>query len=79
MVKGLPSCSCGYYNEEETCGIDPNKIEAAITPKTIAIMPVHCYGNPVNNVTLFDDSLRKFLSLIDSKLMIEEIEVKNFK
>lgn len=28
------------------CGIDPNKIEAAITPKTTAIMPVHCYGKP---------------------------------
>lgn len=33
--------------EEDTCGIDPNKIEAAITPKTTAIMPVHCYGQPV--------------------------------
>ena len=33
--------------EEETCGIDPNKIEAAITPKTTAIMPVPCYGKPV--------------------------------
>lgn len=32
--------------EEETCGIDPNKIEAAITPNTVAIMPVHCYGKP---------------------------------
>ena len=34
--------------EEETCGIDPDKIEAAITPRTTAIMPVHCYGHPVN-------------------------------
>lgn len=34
--------------EEETCGIDPDKIEAAITPKTTAIMPVHCYGKPCN-------------------------------
>ena len=33
--------------EEDTCGIDPDKIEAAITPKTTAIMPVHCYGTPV--------------------------------
>lgn len=32
--------------EEKTCGIDPDKIEAAITPKTTAIMPVHCYGYP---------------------------------
>lgn len=34
--------------EESTCGIDPDKIEAAITPQTTAIMPVHCYGKPVN-------------------------------
>ena len=26
--------------------LDPEKIEAAITPKTTAIMPVHVYGNP---------------------------------
>ena len=32
--------------EEDTCGMDPNKIEAAITPNTVAIMPVHCYGKP---------------------------------
>lgn len=29
-----------------TCNLDPDKIEAAITPKTTAIMPVHVYGNP---------------------------------
>ena len=34
--------------EESTCGIDPERIEAAITPRTTAIMPVHCYGKPCN-------------------------------
>ena len=29
-----------------TLNLDPSKIEAAITEKTTAIMPVHCYGNP---------------------------------
>ena len=29
-----------------TCNIDPIKIEAAITPRTTAIMPVHVYGKP---------------------------------
>lgn len=29
-----------------TFNIDPAKIEAAITPRTTAIMPVHCYSNP---------------------------------
>lgn len=32
--------------DPETCNLDPTKIEAAITPKTTAIMPVHCYGKP---------------------------------
>lgn len=32
--------------EEDTCGMNPAKIEAAITPNTVAIMPVHCYGKP---------------------------------
>lgn len=29
-----------------TCNLDPTRIEAAITPRTTAIMPVHCYGKP---------------------------------
>jgi dTDP-4-amino-4,6-dideoxygalactose transaminase len=29
-----------------TCNLDPDRIEAAITPRTTAILPVHCYGNP---------------------------------
>lgn len=29
-----------------TCNINPALIEAAITPQTVAIMPVHCYGKP---------------------------------
>lgn len=29
-----------------TCNLDPEKIEAAITPRTTAIMPVHVYGKP---------------------------------
>jgi len=34
--------------EPVTMNLDPGKIEAAITPKTTAIMPVHVYGNPCN-------------------------------
>ena len=32
--------------DPRTGNLDPDKIEAAITPKTTAIMPVHCYGKP---------------------------------
>jgi dTDP-4-amino-4,6-dideoxygalactose transaminase len=29
-----------------TLNLDPAKVEAAITPRTTAILPVHCYGTP---------------------------------
>lgn len=32
--------------DSNTLNLDPRKIEAAITPQTTAIMPVHCYGHP---------------------------------
>lgn len=34
--------------EPDYFNLDPNKVEAAITPQTTAIMPVHVYGNPCN-------------------------------
>ena len=34
--------------EPTYCNLDPDKIEAAITPQTTAILPVHVYGNPSN-------------------------------
>jgi hypothetical protein len=38
--------------DPRTCNLDPEKIEAAITPKTTAIMPVHCYGKPCDTKTI---------------------------
>lgn len=37
-----------------TGDMDPNKIEAAITPRTTAIMPVHVYGKPCNTKAIQD-------------------------
>jgi dTDP-4-amino-4,6-dideoxygalactose transaminase len=34
--------------DEETCNIDPEAAEAAITPRTTAIVAVHTFGNPSN-------------------------------
>lgn len=34
--------------EADTLNMDPRKIEAAITDQTVAIMPVHVFGNPCN-------------------------------
>lgn len=38
--------------DPKTCNIDPLKIEAAITPKTTAIMPVHVYGKPCDTESI---------------------------
>lgn len=38
--------------EPHTLNIDPAKIEAAITPQTTAIIPVHCYGNPCDTTAI---------------------------
>lgn len=38
--------------EPNTLNLDPAKIEAAITPHTTAIMPVHCYGNPCDTAAI---------------------------
>ncbi len=35
-----------------TGNLDPEKIEAAITPNTTAILPVHCYGRPCDTVRI---------------------------
>lgn len=38
--------------DPSTGNIDPDKIEAAITPRTTAIMPVHVYGKPCNTARI---------------------------
>ena len=38
--------------DPDTLNLNPEIIEAAITPKTTAIMPVHVYGNPCDMVRL---------------------------
>jgi dTDP-4-amino-4,6-dideoxygalactose transaminase len=47
-----------------TGNIDPNKIEAAITPKTTAIMPVHVYGKPCDTKSIQEIADRYGLKVI---------------
>lgn len=50
--------------DPSTCNIDPVKIEAAITPRTTAIMPVHVYGNPCKTKEIQDIADRHGLKVI---------------
>lgn len=47
-----------------TCNLDPSKIEAAITPETTAIMPVHCYGKPCDVAAIKEIADRHGLKVI---------------
>jgi dTDP-4-amino-4,6-dideoxygalactose transaminase len=47
-----------------TLNLDPAKIEAAITEKTTAILPVHCYGNPCDMDAIRDIADRHSLKVV---------------
>lgn len=64
--------------EKDTCNINPQKIEARITPNTKAIMPVHFAGHPCemkqimeiaekNNLQVIEDSAECIGGLYDGK------------
>lgn len=40
--------------ERDSLNLDPARIEAAITPRTTAIMPVHCYGHPCDTAAIHE-------------------------
>lgn len=50
--------------DPKTLNIDPAKIEEAITSKTQAIMPVHCYGNPCDIQAIADIAQKYDLKVI---------------
>lgn len=50
--------------DPKTGNIDPEKIEAAITPKTTAIMPVHVYGKPCDTKKIQEIADRYGLKVI---------------
>src|SRR5690242_9638667 len=51
--------------EPDTLNIDPAQVEAAITPRTKAIMPVHLYGNPADMDRLMAIAERHHLAMIE--------------
>jgi len=50
--------------DPETLNLDARKIEAAITPKTAAILPVHCYGYPCDVSSIKEIADRNGLRVI---------------
>ena len=52
--------------DPNTLNLDPRKIESAITSKTTAIMPVHCYGHPCDV-----DAIQKIANKYNLKIIYD--------
>ena len=59
-----------------TCNIDPAKIEAAITPRTKVIMPVHLYGTCAEMDPILDIARRHNLIVIEDAAQAVGAEYK---
>jgi dTDP-4-amino-4,6-dideoxygalactose transaminase len=59
-----------------TCNIDPAKIEAAITPKTRVLMPVHLYGTCTDMDPILDIGRRHNLLVIEDAAQAVGAEYK---
>lgn len=51
--------------DPRTYNLDPAAFEAAITPRTVAVMPVHLYGQPADMAAIGDIAARHGLSVIE--------------
>jgi dTDP-4-amino-4,6-dideoxygalactose transaminase len=60
----------------DTYTIDPAKIEAAITPRTKAILPVHLHGRPADMDPILDIAKRKKLVVIEDACQAHGAEYK---
>lgn len=63
--------------DPDTCNIDPDKIEAAITPRTTAIMPVHAYGKPCNTMRIKEIADKYGLKVIYDAAHAFGVEINN--
>lgn len=61
--------------EPDTFNMDASKIEAAITSRTKAIMPVHLYGHPADMVTIKAIAERHNLALIEDAAQAHGAEI----
>lgn len=59
--------------------LDPSKIEAAITPKTKVIMPVHLYGQPADMDTILAVAKRHGLHVVEDAAQAHLAEYKGRK
>ncbi len=65
--------------ESDSYNLDPAKVEAAITPKTKAIVAVHLYGQPADMNPLIEIAKKYNLFLVEDAAQAHLAEYKNVK
>jgi perosamine synthetase len=63
--------------EPDTYNIDPALVEAAITPRTKAILPVHLYGNPCDMQLLEQLAKNHHLALIEDACQAHAAKIED--
>jgi dTDP-4-amino-4,6-dideoxygalactose transaminase len=60
----------------QTCNLDPGRIEAAITARTKAIMPVHLYGQPADMGAILAVAQKHGLKVIEDNAQAQGARYK---
>ncbi|HVU99865.1 MAG TPA: DegT/DnrJ/EryC1/StrS family aminotransferase [Verrucomicrobiae bacterium] len=62
--------------DAQTCNIDPAKLEAAITPRAKAILPVHLYGQPADMDAINELARKKGLKVVEDNAQAQGARYK---
>lgn len=62
--------------DPETYTLDPAQVEAALTPRTKALLPVHLYGHPCEMQPLVELARRKHLALIEDACQAHAADIE---
>jgi len=65
--------------DPQTYCIDVSQVEARITPRTKAIIPVHLYGHPADMSTILDIAKRRRLKIVEDNAQAMGAECKGRK
>ena len=62
--------------DPRTCNLDPARIEAAVTSRTKAIMPVHLYGQPADMDPIMELARQRGLKVIEDNAQAQGARYK---